>query len=214
MATWSISAVWRAAPSRLSMGAIPIYADSLSIQGRSAADTIISGNGTDRVFIDYGYTALVLNDVTVRDGFNEVSGYTIAGGACIAIQCDRHARSRRPSPIARRSARARTAAAFSRRDCTMYTSAISDNTAKGALLKTLTASYGGGAFAYRGTAAIFDSTITNNRAIRRSSRNRIGTLRHRRGIVRRQRRFISCARQSVEQLHGWHRRRHRHAWMR
>ena len=34
------------------------------------------------------------------------------------------------------------------------------------MLTTLTASYGGGAFAYRGTAALYDSTISGNRAVR------------------------------------------------
>jgi hypothetical protein len=151
-------------PITLSAGAIQIYADSLTIQGRSAADTIIGGNGADRVFVDYGYTALVLNDVTVRDGFNEVSGYHVAAGACIAsnaaVTLD-HAMVTNCKAIGEGAYGGGIVAP----GLYMYTSTLSYNTAQGSLLSTLTASYGGGGFAYRGSATISDSTITNNRAV-------------------------------------------------
>ena len=70
-------------PIILTNGAILSYADSLTIEGSSAANTVISGNNADRVFVHYGYTSLVLRNLTVRDGFNEVAGYHVAGGACI-----------------------------------------------------------------------------------------------------------------------------------
>jgi hypothetical protein len=42
---------------------------------------------------------------------------------------------------------------------------LSGNVARGSALHTLTASYGGGAFAYRGAALIYDSTISGNVAV-------------------------------------------------
>ena len=70
-------------PITLTNGAIPILCRLADDRRSDAADTIISGNSADRVFVQYGYTALVLRNLTVRDGFNEVAGYKVAGGACI-----------------------------------------------------------------------------------------------------------------------------------
>ncbi|MEP6485053.1 MAG: choice-of-anchor Q domain-containing protein [Rudaea sp.] len=148
----------------LSNGVIPIYADSLTIQGRSAADTVIGGNGADRVFLHYGYTSLVLRDVTVRDGFNQVAGYKIAGGACIlsnALVTLDHSVVKNCKAVGEGA----YGGGILSPGLAMYTSTLSDNTAQGSLLTTLTASYGGGAFAYRSTAAVYDSTISGNRAI-------------------------------------------------
>jgi Right handed beta helix region len=151
-------------PITLTGGVIPIYADTLSIQGRSALDTIISGNVTDRVFLDYGYTSLTLRDLTVRDGFNQVPGYKIAAGACIAsnaaVTLD-HATVTNCKAIGEGA----YGGGILSPGLYMYTSTLSDNTAQGSLLTTLTASYGGGAFAYRGSAAVYDSTISGNRAV-------------------------------------------------
>lgn len=151
-------------PINLSNGAIKIYADSLTIQGRSATDTVIGGNGADRVFVDYGYTALVLRNVTVRDGFNEVAGYKVAAGACVvsnAIVTLDHSTVTNCKAIGEGA----YGGGILSPGLYMYTSTLSYNTAQGSLLSTLTASYGGGAFAYRGKAAVYDSTISSNRAV-------------------------------------------------
>ena len=151
-------------PITLTNGAIPSYADSLTIEGADAASTVISGNNADRVFVQYGYTALVLRNLTVRDGFNEVDGYKVAGGACILsnaiVTLDR-------STVTNCTAIGEGAygGAVLAPGLYMYTSTVSDSTVRGSSLKTLTASYGAGAFAYRGTVAVFDSTISGNRAV-------------------------------------------------
>ena len=151
-------------PITLTNGAIPSYADSLTIIGSDAADTIISGNNADRVFAQYGYTAFVLRNLTVRDGFNELAGYKVAGGACIVsnatVTLDH-------STVTNCKAIGEGAygGAILASGLIMYTSTLSDNTAQGSLLNTLTASYGAGAFAYRGTMALFDSTVSGNRAV-------------------------------------------------
>ncbi len=78
----------------LTQGAIPVYVDTLTLQGDGASATVIDGNAADRVFLQYGYNDLILRDLTVRNGFNQVAGYKIAGGACILVQRLCHARSR------------------------------------------------------------------------------------------------------------------------
>ena len=151
-------------PITLTGGAILSYADSLTIEGADAASTIISGNNADRVFVQYGYTSLVLRNLTVRDGFNEVAGYKVAGGACILSNAIVTLDS---STVTNCTAIGEGAygGAVLAPGLYMYTSTVSDSVARGSLLKTLTASYGAGAFAYRGTAAVFDSTISGNRAV-------------------------------------------------
>jgi hypothetical protein len=151
-------------PIILTNGAILSYADSLTIEGSSAANTVISGNNADRVFVHYGYTSLVLRNLTVRDGLNNVAGYHVAGGACIvsnAVVTLDHAAVGNCNAIGEGAYGGGILAS----GLTMYTSTLSDSTARGSLLSTLTASYGGGAFAYRGTVALFDSTISGNRAV-------------------------------------------------
>jgi predicted outer membrane repeat protein len=148
----------------LTNGAIPAYADSLTIVGASASGTVISGNNADRVFVGYGYTSLVLRDLTVRDGFNQVGGYHVAGGACVlsnAVVTLDHATVTNCTAIGEGA----YGGAILSPGLYMYTSTLSDNVARGSLLKTLTASYGAGAFAYRGTATVLDSTISGNRAV-------------------------------------------------
>jgi predicted outer membrane repeat protein len=155
-------------PITLTNGAIQSYADSLTIEGSGAADTVISGNNADRVFVHYGYTALALRNLTVRDGFNEVAGYKVAGGACIlsnAVVTLDHAVVSNCKAIGEGAYGGGILAP----GLTMYTSTLSGNTAQGSFLSTLTASYGAGAFAYRGTAALYDSTVSGNRAVPDSS---------------------------------------------
>jgi hypothetical protein len=151
-------------PIKLTQGVIPVYADTLTLIGDGADKTVIDGNAADRVFLQYGYDALNLSNLTVRNGFNQVSGYKIAGGACILangyVTLD-HAAVQDCTAIGEGAYGGGILAP----GITMYTSTLSGNTAKGSLLKTLTASYGAGAFAYRGTAALYDSTVSGNRAI-------------------------------------------------
>jgi predicted outer membrane repeat protein len=151
-------------PITLSQGVIPVYADSLTIQGQNAASTIISGNNADRIFLSYGYTALVLRNLTVRDGFNQVTGYHVAGGACIlsdAIVTLDHVTVTNCMAIGEGA----YGGGVLSPGLYMYTSTLSDNIARGSALTTLTASYGAGAFAYRGMATLYDSTISGNRAV-------------------------------------------------
>ncbi len=151
-------------PILLTNGVIPSYADSLTIVGSGATSTVISGNNADRVFAQYGYTAFVLRNLTVRDGVNAVAGYHLAGGACIVsnstVTLD-HATVRNCKAVGEGAYGGGILAT----GLLMYTSTLSDNTAQGSSLTTLTASYGGGAVAYRGTLALYDSTVSGNRAV-------------------------------------------------
>lgn len=151
-------------PITLTQGVIPVYVDTLTLIGDGAGQTVIDGNAADRVFLQYGLDTLTLSNLTVRNGLNQVSGYKVAGGACILansyVTLD-HAAVQDCTAIGEGAYGGGILAP----GITMYTSTLSGNTAKGSLLKTLTASYGAGAFAYRGTAALYDSTVSGNRAI-------------------------------------------------
>lgn len=151
-------------PITLTQGVIPIYVNTLSLIGDGADKTVIDGNAADRVFLQYGYYALNLSNLTVRNGFNQVSGYKVAGGACILsnayVTLD-HAAVQDCTAVGEGAYGGGVLAP----GLTMYTSTVSGNTARGSLLTTLTASYGGGAFAYRGSAALYDSTVSGNRAV-------------------------------------------------
>ena len=148
----------------LSQGAIPVKVDELTVHGRGADALAIDGAGLDRVFLHYGYDAFVLSGVTVRNGVNRLDGYKVAGGACIIsnslVTLDHSV----VSGCAAIGEGAYGGAILSH-NLKMYTSTLINNVAQGSLLDTLTASYGGGAFAYRGTFQISDSNVTGNRAI-------------------------------------------------
>ncbi len=100
----------------------------------------------------------------MRNGRNELAGYNVAGGACILsnayVTLD-HATVKDCTAIGEGA----YGGGILSPGLTMYTSTLSGNVARGSLLNTLTASYGGGAFAYRGTAALYDSTVSGNRAV-------------------------------------------------
>jgi len=148
----------------LTKGVIPVYVNTLTLVGDGADKTVIDGNAADRVFLQYGYYALNLRNLTVQNGFNQVSGYKVAGGACILsnayVTLD-HATVKDCKAVGEGAYGGGILAP----GVTMYTSTLSGNVAQGALLKTLTASYGAGAFAYLGTAALYDSTVSGNRAV-------------------------------------------------
>jgi len=147
----------------LAQGAIPAYPDHLTLRGPGASKLAIDGGGLDRVFVHYGYSALRIENLSVRNGFNQVAGYHVAGGACVLsngyVTLDH-------SIVSGCVAIGEGAygGAILARGVTMYTSTLSGNLAQGSLLDTLTAAYGAGAFAYRGTAALYDSTVSGNRA--------------------------------------------------
>lgn len=147
----------------LAQGALPAYPDTLILRGPGASRLAIDGAGLDRVFVHYGYYALRIEKLSIRNGFNQVSGYHVAGGACVLsngyVTLDH-------STISgcRSIGEGAYGGGILARGVTMYTSTLADNVVQGSLLSTLTASYGAGAFAYRGVAALYDSTVSGNRA--------------------------------------------------
>jgi hypothetical protein len=147
----------------LTHGAIPAMADSLTIRGPSNSAFAIDGAGRDRVFVHYGSGTLRLEHMTVRRGVNSVSGFHVAGGACIlsggSVTLD-HASVR--DCVA--SGEGAYGGGILARTITLYTSTLSGNVALGANPDTFTAAYGGGAMAYFGAIGLYDSNVTGNRA--------------------------------------------------
>ncbi|HZP65202.1 MAG TPA: choice-of-anchor Q domain-containing protein [Rudaea sp.] len=146
----------------LAQGAIPIVVDDLVVKGSGGAPAI-DGAGQDRVFIDYGYGTLTLQSLVVRNGRNYVQGFKVAGGACVLANGYVTLVDSTVSGCTSIGEGAYGGGILAT-GITLYKSTLSGNTAQGAPLKTLTASYGAGAFAYRGTAALYDSTVSGNRA--------------------------------------------------
>ena len=146
----------------LSQGAIAIGPDNVTLVGPGADRLALVGSGSDRVMIVYG-AALVLRDLTVRDGVSSVAGYHVAGGACILANYDVTLERATVSGCASIGEGAYGGAILAR-DITLKQSTLSGNVAQGSLLKTLTASYGGGAFAYQAEIRLYDSTVSGNRA--------------------------------------------------
>jgi len=145
----------------LAQGAIPSYPDHLTLRGPGASKLAIDGAGLDRVLVDYGYYTLRIENLTVRNGYNRVSGYHVAGGACVLsnayVTLDHSTVSG-----CRSIGEGAYGGAILARGIAMYTSTLSGNVAQGSPLATLTAAYGAGAFAYRGMAALYDSTVSDN----------------------------------------------------
>ncbi|MHB8447821.1 MAG: choice-of-anchor Q domain-containing protein [Rudaea sp.] len=147
----------------LTGGAIPVYADDLTIVGPGAMALAVDGAGADRVFVHYGYGTLGLRDITVRNGSAVVTGYRVTGGACVIsngyVRLDHGTVS---GCLA--AGEGAYGGGITARGVSLYTSTLSGNTALGSHPYTFTAAYGGGAMAYRGSAYIYRSTITGNRA--------------------------------------------------
>lgn len=147
----------------LAQGGIPVEVDQLTLHGPGAQALAIDGAGVDRVLVDYGYGTLLLAGVTVRNGLNQLSGYKVAGGACIiangSVTLDHSVVSGCTS-----IGEGAYGGGILSRGVTMYTSTLVNNVVRGSLLNTLTAAYGGGAFAYRSSANLYDSTIDGNSA--------------------------------------------------
>jgi len=147
----------------LAQGAIPVVPDELTIRGPGAQHLAIDGAGIDRVFVHYGYTAFTVSALTVRNGVNHVSGNHVAAGACIIgnsyVVLDH-------SVVTGCSATGEGAygGAIIATNIALDSSTVSGNVAQGSLLNGLTASYGGGVFAYHGFVVIIDSTVSGNRA--------------------------------------------------
>jgi hypothetical protein len=145
----------------LAQGAIPAFPDHLTLRGPGALKLAIDGDGLDRVIVHYGYYSLRIEKLTLRNGYNRVSGYHVAGGACVLsnayVTLDHSTVSG-----CRSIGEGAYGGAILARGIAMYTSTLSYNLARGSPLETLTASYGAGAFAYRGTAALYDSTVSGN----------------------------------------------------
>ena len=147
----------------LKLGAIPVRADNLTIRGPNNIAFAIDGAGRDRVFVHYGSGTLRLERMTVRRGVNTVSGFHVAGGACIlsggSVTLD-HASVRDCFA----SGEGAYGGGILAGTITLYTSTLSGNVALGANPETFTAAYGGGAMAYFGAISLYDSNVTGNRA--------------------------------------------------
>ena len=147
----------------LSQGAIPVALDNLNVVGAGASKLAIEGAGADRVFVHYGSGKLTLGGMTVRNGVSIVSGYHVAAGACIVsngyVILDHSTVSGCHS-----EGEGAYGGGVIARGVTLFTSILSGNVALGSPPSTFTAAYGGGAFAYRGVALLYDSTVTGNRA--------------------------------------------------
>lgn len=147
----------------LAQGAIPVMPDDLTVAGPGAQALAIDGAGVDRVFVHYGYGTFTLQGLTVRHGVTRVSGYHVTGGACVLS--NGYATLDRSTVSACLSAgEGAYGGGITARGVSLYTSTLSGNTALGSHPGTMSAAYGGGAMAYRGTAAIYDSTVSDNRA--------------------------------------------------
>ena len=147
----------------LTQGAIPVPLNDLTVAGPGAARLAIDGAGADRVFVHYGYGTLRLQQLNVRNGASVVGGYHVTGGACILsggnVVLD-HAAVRDCFA----SAEGVYGGGILAAGVALYTSTLSGNVALSANPSTFTAAYGGGAMAYFGTVALYDSTVTGNRA--------------------------------------------------
>ena len=147
----------------LAQGAIPVQVDLLTVHGPGAQALAIDGAGADRVFVHYGYDTLQLTGVTIRNGLNQIGGYKVAGGACLISNSNVTLDHSVVSGCVSIGEGAYGGAILARR-ITLYTSTLVNNEARGSLLNTGTASYGGGAFAYRDVIRLYDSTVSGNRA--------------------------------------------------
>lgn len=147
----------------LSQGAIPVFVDDLTLIGPGAQALAIDGAAADRVFVHYGYGALTLDEVSVRNGVNRVSGFHVAGGACIisngSVVLDHSVVSGCTS-----AGEGAYGGGILSINVGLYASRLSGNVSLGANPDTFTAAYGGGAFAYRGVARLYASTVSGNRA--------------------------------------------------
>ena len=147
----------------LSQGAIQVRLDELSVVAAGADRMAIDGAGTDRVFVHYGNGTLSLAGMTVRNGAAIVSGYHITGGACI-ISAGYVTLDHSTVSGCRSEGEGAYGGGVLARSLTLSTSIISGNVALGSHPDTFTAAYGGGGFAYAGTALLYDSSVTGNRA--------------------------------------------------
>jgi len=145
----------------LTQGSVAIMANGVTLLGPGADRLSIVGSG-DRVLIGYG-SGLVVRALTVRDGVSTVAGYKIAGGACILAAYDVTLQNATVSGCTSTGEGAYGGAILGS-TITLQQSTLSGNVAQGSLLKTLTAAYGGGAFAYQSEIRLYDSTVSGNRA--------------------------------------------------
>jgi hypothetical protein len=147
----------------LTQGAIPIIPD-VTLIGPGADKLALDGAGLDRVFVHFGYYAFTLRNLTVRNGFNQVSGYHVSGGACVLsdgyVTLD-HSMVSGCTSVGEGA----YGGAILAHSVALYSSTLSNNLAQGSFLNVATASYGGGAFSYNGVTVLYDSTVSNNRAI-------------------------------------------------
>jgi hypothetical protein len=147
----------------LQQGALPIQLDHLTIIGPGERRFAIDGAGQDRVFVHYGSGTLQLEQLTVRNGVNILSGFHVAGGACILsggnVTLD-HSTVRDCQAIGEGAYGGGILAGT----IALYTSTLSNNLALGAHPDVFTAAYGGGAMAYVGAIGLYASSVTGNRA--------------------------------------------------
>jgi len=147
----------------LTQGAIPVPLNNLTVAGPGAARLAIDGAGADRVFVHYGYGTLRLQQLGVRNGASIVSGYHVTGGACI-LSAGNVVLDHAAVHDCFASGEGVYGGGILATGVALYTSTLSGNVALGANPTTFTAAYGGGAMAYFGAVALYDSTVTGNRA--------------------------------------------------
>jgi hypothetical protein len=147
----------------LRQGAIPVQLDDLTIVGPGAHRFAIDGAGKDRVFVHYGMGTLRLQQLTVRNGVNAVSGFHVAGGACI-LSGGNVALDHGAVHGCRTTGEGAYGGGILAGTIVLYTSTLSDNVALGSHPDVFTAAYGGGAMAYFGAIGLYASSVTGNRA--------------------------------------------------
>lgn len=155
----------------LQTGAIAIPVDSLTLAGPGRASLAIDGNRHDRVLIHPYGGNLVVQGLTLRNGYDRATGTHVGGGGCIA------------------SAGYLTLDATTVTGCyaggegsygggiyayslAMSNSTLSGNVANGVHETNGTAAFGGGAFVYQMQLA--QSTVSGNRAVD-TNHNQLGS---------------------------------------
>jgi len=145
----------------LQTGAIVVTADNLAIEGPGSAHLAIDGNGADRIFLHPRGGRLEIKGVTLRNGYNQTTGFSVAGGACIASAGHVSLASTHVRGCVARGVGAYGGAVYA------YALAMSDATIEGSVADgthadATTASFGGAAFVY--ALELQDSTISGNLA--------------------------------------------------
>ncbi|MGH8171874.1 MAG: choice-of-anchor Q domain-containing protein [Rhodanobacteraceae bacterium] len=145
----------------LETGAIPIFNDSLTLEGPASRQLAIDGNDIDRLFLHYGGGTFLLRNLNLRDGYRRATGFHVGIGGCMAsagyLWLDHSTVS--GCYCAGEGAYGGAVYAYS---LIVSSSTMSDNLAYGTHPDAGMAAFGGAAFVYQ--IDLVDSTITRNSA--------------------------------------------------